>query len=89
MTEQNSQAAPVRTPGRDVKVGDDLWLGGVPHRITRIEPYVNGPNATRDLASELWDGKARVGYSDSFGSKVGKDAWAITLDPAGGYDITC
>ena len=32
--------------GRDVKVGDDLWVGGVPHRVTRIEPYADGPNAT-------------------------------------------
>ena len=70
--------------GRDVKVGDDLWVGGVPHRITRIEPYVDGPDATRPLNQELWNGEARVAYSDGPAGR-GKDAWGITLEPDGSY----
>ena len=73
--------------GRDVKVGDDLWFLGKPYRIARIEPYTDGPNATRPLSQELFGGQGRVGYSDSFG-KDGKDAWAITLDPDGSCNVT-
>jgi len=69
-----------RTRGQDVRAGDDLWFLGVPHRITRIEPY-KGVNAP------LWDGPARVAYSDGPGGMY-RAAWAITLDPDGQYDIS-
>ena len=31
----------IRVKGQEVKVGDDLWFLGKPHRITRIEDYVH------------------------------------------------
>ena len=58
--------------GRDVRVGDDLYFLGTPHRLICIEPY-EGVNAP------LWNGEARVGY--------GENDWGVTLDPDGLYEI--
>jgi hypothetical protein len=69
--------------GQDVRVGDDLWFLGSPHRITRIEPYVH-PVVTRN---EEW----RVAKSDGPDGQ-GKHAWGMTLEfchgYAGDYEIT-
>jgi hypothetical protein len=69
--------------GQDVRVGDDLWWMGTPHRVTRIERYVH-PVVTRN---EEW----RTAYSDT-PQRAYKAAWAITLEydhgHAAGYEIT-
>ena len=72
-----------RVKGQEVKVGDDLWSLGKPHRITRIEPYTH-PVVTR---GEEW----RIAYSDG-PDGVGRAAWGITLTfdhgYADGYEVT-
>ena len=67
--------------GREIRVGDDLIFLGTPHRITRIEPY-----PPTELNARLWDGKARIAYSDTAAASY-KAAWGITLDPNGTYDV--
>ncbi len=62
--------------GQEVRVGDDLWSMGTPHRITRIEPYAH-PVVTR---GEQW----RQACSDG-PEGVGKAAWGITLEFAHGW----
>lgn len=64
--------------GQHVKVGDDLWFLGRPHRITRIEPYRH-PVITR---GEDW----RTASSDG-PDGVGKAAWGITLEYCHGYSV--
>lgn len=60
----------VMVKGQDVRVGDDLWCLGAPHRVTRIEPYTH-PVVTR---GEQW----RIAYSDG-PERGGKNAWGMTL----------
>lgn len=47
----------VKVKGQDVRVGDDLWVCGGVHRITRIQPYRH-PLVTRgeDWRSAISDG---------------------------------
>lgn len=64
----------------DVKIGDDLWVGGKPHRITRIEPY------THPTIGEPW----AIASSDG-PEGIGKAAWGITLEltnPSRYYEIS-
>lgn len=61
----------IRVHATEVKVGDILWLGGTPHMITRIEPYVH-PVVT---GGAEW----AVAYSDA-PDGAGKNAWGITLE---------
>jgi hypothetical protein len=69
--------------GQEVRVGDDLWAFGKPHRITRIKDYAH-PVVTR---GEQW----RIAYSDG-PDTGGEKAWGITLEYnhgyAAGYEIT-
>ena len=71
----------IKVKGQEVRVGDDLWLGGVPHRITRIEPYQHP-----SFPGEMW----AQACSDGPGG-IGKAAWGITLEltnPAEYYEIS-
>jgi hypothetical protein len=72
----------IMVKGQDVKVGDDLWFLGRPHRITRIKPYTHP--VTR---GEVW----RTAYSDG-PAGMHKSAWGITLEYdhgyAAGYEVT-
>lgn len=67
--------------GQEVRVGDDLWSMGTPHRVTRITDYTH-PVVTR---GEPW----RTAHSDGPG---GARAWGRTLSfdhgYAAGYEIT-
>jgi hypothetical protein len=63
-----------RIKGQEVKVGDDLWCLGKPHRITRIEPYTH-PIVTR---GEEWRS------ADADGPD-GTTPWGITLEFDHGY----
>lgn len=65
----------VEVRGQDVRVGDDLWAGSVPHRITRVEDYRHP-----SFPGELW----HSGSSDGPGG-VGKAAWGMTLETNVGY----
>jgi hypothetical protein len=67
----------IKVKGQEVETGDDLWSGGIPHRITRIEPYGH-PVVTR---GEQW----RAACSDGPAS-VGRAAWGITLEFAHGWE---
>lgn len=72
----------IKVKAQDVKIGDDLWLGDVPHRITRIEPYTH-PAVT---GGDEW----AAAYSDGL-EGVGKAAWGITLEltnPSEYYEIS-
>ena len=60
----------VRVKGQDVQAGDDLWTSGVPHRVTRIEPYIH----IGVTLGEQW----RIAYSDG-PRDGGKRAWGMTL----------
>lgn len=75
--------ATIEVRGQDVRVGDDLWFLGKPHRITRIEPYTH-PVVTR---GEMW----RIAYSDG-PEGMYKAAWGMTLEYghgwARGYEVT-
>lgn len=62
--------------GQDVRVGDDLWFLGTPHRITRIEPYVHSV-VTR---GEEW----RIAYADT-PERAYRNAWGMTLEYEHGY----
>lgn len=62
--------------GQEVRVGDDLWFLGKPHRITRIKRYVH-PVVTRN---EEW----RIAYSDG-PEGMYRAAWGITLEYNHGY----
>jgi hypothetical protein len=66
----------IKVKGQEVRVGDDLWFLGKPHRITRIEGYIH-PVVTR---GEEW----RIAYSDG-PDAGGKNAWGITLEYEHGY----
>lgn len=66
----------VKVKGQDVRVNDDLWAFGTPHRITRIEPYVH-PVVTRGEPF-------RIAYADGPGGQ-GERAWGITLEYGHGY----
>ena len=66
----------VMVKGQHVKIGDDLWAFGRPHRITRITPYRH-PVVTR---GEDW----RIAHSDG-PDGVGAAAWGITLSHGHGY----
>jgi len=71
----------IRVKGQEVKVGDDLWAGGVPHRITRIEPYQHP-----SFPGEMWAQACSDGPDG-----IGKAAWGITLEltnPAEYYEIS-
>lgn len=71
-----------RKHGSEVKVGDDLWFLGEPHRITRIVPYVH-PVCT---GGETW----AIAYSDG-PVTGGAKAWGITLEltnPAHHYEVS-
>lgn len=71
----------IKVKGQEVQVGDDLWSGGTPHRITRIKDYTH-PLVTR---GEPW----RTAICDGPG---GEKAWGITLSYAhgfmAGYEVT-
>ena len=73
----------VHIKGQEVRVGDDLWTSGRPHRITRIVPY----NHIGVTLGEPW----RIAYSDG-PDTGGAKAWGITLSYdhgwAAGYEIT-
>jgi hypothetical protein len=73
----------IKVKGQDVKVGDDIWFLGTPHRVTRITPYVH-PVCTRN---EEW----RTAHSDGPDGMY-KAAWGITLEFdhgwAAGYEVT-
>lgn len=72
-----------RIKAQEVKVGDDLWFLGTPHRITRITRYVH-PVVTRN---EEW----RIAHSDGPAGMY-KAAWGMTLSYdhgyAAGYEVT-
>jgi hypothetical protein len=74
--------ATIMVKGQDVKVGDDLWFLGRPHRITRIRPYTHP--VTR---GEVW----RTAYSDGPAGSL-LSTWGITLEYdhgyAAGYEVT-
>lgn len=65
----------VKVKGQDVRVGDDLWFCGRPHRVTRLEPYTH-PEATR---GEEW----QIAYSG--GPERAGAAWAMMLEREHGY----
>ncbi len=71
----------IKVSAKDVRVGDDLWLGGVPHRITRIEPYQHPSFPGKMWAQACSDGP----------EGIGKAAWGITLEltnPSAYYEIS-
>jgi hypothetical protein len=71
----------IKVAAKDVKVGDDLWAGGTPHRITRIEPYQHP-----SFPGEMWAQACSDGPEG-----VGKAAWGITLEltnPSAYYEIS-
>lgn len=70
----------IQVRGQEVRVGDDLWFLGKPHRITRIVPYVH-PVVTRN---EPW----RIAYSDG-PDGVYKAAWGMTLEYGHGWAAGC
>jgi hypothetical protein len=70
-----------KVSARDVKVGDDLWVGGKPHRITRIEPYQHP-----SFPGEMWAQAMSDGPEG-----IGKAAWGITLEltnPTEYYEVS-
>lgn len=67
----------IMVKGQEVQVGDDLWAGGKPYRITRIEPYMH-PVVTRN---EQWWQACSDGPEG-----IGKAAWGITLEFAHGWE---
>lgn len=75
MTGDDTAAAAIMVKGQDVRVGDDLWSLGKPHRVTPIEPYTH-PVVTRD---EEW----RIAYSN--GPEDTGKPWGRTLRLEHGY----
>jgi hypothetical protein len=63
--EEEAERITVRVKGQHVRVGDDLWSGGVPHRVTRITAYRH-PVVTR---GEDW----RCARSGSWGMTLSYD----------------
>ncbi len=71
----------IKVSAKDVKVGDDLWFLGKPHRITRIVPYQHP-----SFPGEMWVQACSDGPEG-----IGKAAWGITLEltnPSKYYEIS-
>lgn len=78
--EEGQTMGTVKVSAKEVKVGDIMWVGGTPRRITRIQPYVH-PTIGEPWAIASSDGPEGFGLA----------AWGITLEltnPSEYYEIT-
>jgi len=59
--------------GSEVEPGDIIVFLGVPHRVTRVVPYVHPT-----IQAPGW----RIAYAGP-----GPQSWGITLEPQGSYEV--